>query len=432
MAFLPAAQGNANLIAELIGLNEWNLQEASYNGVLFTWMNPSYAGVDPLASLINYVENPTNNAKPNFETTAYGYSATDGISRKLATFSPPGYSGEYCDDFNIGGVVIEMVGLIVGPSYQQVLDKCLIYFNDVETMPGSRLGKLTQGNFRVLNHVVYGRIENVYLQNMTVLTSDENYQAASFRLTFRATDPSFINGLASIADDWKTQAQDILNNAQGAISSITQTFTLGQTVVSSVVSTQTTELNSQLTSYKASPIIINGKSYGLPSIIKQIEAQINDLISDFKNSMAFLVQNDGDIITSPYWESILVNYKQIPIYLAPNESFSESDAQVIIQNYADQVNAFIQYCKDNGFEYNLQKNIIAARNSIVFLDQFSKAIITRQLSNITVTTTQNSDLLSLMIDKNIDLGLLENINETNQGSWYSALTISPGTTVDLS
>lgn len=429
MAFLPAVQSNANLIADLIGLNEWQLQEASYNGILFTWMNPSYSGLDPLASLIQYVENPTN-AKPNYQTTSYGYSASDNISRKLAIYSPPNYSGDYCEDYGPMGVIVEMVGIITGPSYQQVLDNILVCFNDTESFPGSGLGSFTGSDFRVLNHVVYGRVENVFLQSIDILTSDENYQAASFKVTFRCTDPTaFINAIPS-ANTWKTEAQNILNTAQGVVSSIVQTFTLGQGVVNALGSSLSTTNMNTSSGYRL--IVKNGRSYSLSALEDQINDQLNILTNLFTNTMAFLVQNDGEVITYPYWDSISIDQSQIPIYLAPGESFSEADAQVLISNYVNQVNSFIAYCDTNGFSYNLQNNILAAINSITYLDQFAKLVLTEGFSNISVVTTQVVDLLSLMIDQNVDFSNLENINETNQGSWYSCLTIIPGTTVQLS
>jgi hypothetical protein len=148
--------------------------------------------------------------------------------------------------------------------------------------------------------------------------------------------------------------------------------------------------------------------------------------------MAFLVQNDGGVITDPFWQNIVIKYNKLPIFLAPGQTFSQSDAQVLIGFYNEVIDEFNIYARVNGFEYNLQNNIFAMANSLAIMSQFAEVILTKNNSSVSIVTTNTNDLYTLMFNNNVEFNILTNVNNINGGSWYSALVIPSGLMVNMS
>ncbi len=422
-----------NQAANILGINNWPLQEATYNGATFHWMQPSYAGVDPIASLVEYAQKALDGVgqKPNYSTWSNLNSFQDGITKKLGVYSIPNYNGVAVDEFGLNEVEFEFVGLIFGTDYMTLLETLNQAFLDEETFLGSGIGKSSKSNFRTLTHPIYsGPIKNVYYRSHSLITSSDKFQCASFKLSLLAADPSFLMNSKTSKNTWQQEAQKVLNAGEGIGIGIGQTFSLGQSFINGSFTPSPTAMGSSIS--EISFPIINGRGLYLNSIVAEIERKLTELSNLFTNCMAFLVQTDGGAVKSPYWEGVTVDLTILPIFLAPGQKFTQSDAQVIIQFYNDAVDVFYKYSSVNGFDYNLQNNFFAIATSLALLSQFSEIVLTQNKENVSVVTTKLSDLYTVMFNNQVDFAEFENINFVQNGAWYSCLTIPPGTKIDMS
>lgn len=421
----------AQEVANIVGITKWNVQEVIYNGALFCWMQPSYATANPAEGITQYIQNDLGSkaaAKPPYGTWSSLFENRDSIDKKLIVFPVPNYNGFYIDDFGLNGSFISMVGIVNGTEYLQTLDKCATAFLDSPSPTNPALGVNSKSNFRVLQHLIYGGpIRNVYLKSFNIITSSENFQAAAFQLELIASDPSYLTP-SNKRQTWQQDAQEILDESIAVLIQITQTFSLGQSLVNSGSVGGT--LSGSSAPVNQVPII-NGTGIYLNGVIAEIQKQLANLTDIFSNSMAFLEQNCGGLLNNSYWDAIVVDPSKLPIYLAPGQAFTYSDAQVVIANYTNLVNSFISFANDAIYSYNIQNNIFALGNSIVALNDFSKLVLLQNTNILNILPKANIDLYGLMQSNNISLTEFANISVLNQGQWYSSLMIPAGISVNL-
>jgi hypothetical protein len=418
--------------ANISGLNNWNLQEASYNGAQFHWMQPAYNGIDPVAGIISYIESGFGGSqKPNYGTWSNVVNMQDQATRKLVVFPVPNYNGFYIDDFGNNGVSITVYGLIYGPSYQEVLEKCQAAFLDVELFPGSGgsnngqpIGVSTGDNFRNLVHPIYGLIKNVYYAGFTLIHSSDRWRAAAFQLNLIAQNPDYLTTIPQIPA-WEQEAQDILNAALTLLISITQAFTLAQSIADNVSSVS---LSVRESFQDLSPVI-NSTGYYIQAITQEITERLETLKDTYTNSMAFLVQNTGGAVQSAYWDAVVIDTSTLPVYLIAGSVFTAPDADAVIVAYVSQVNDFITYAVQNGYELSLANNISALKNSVVSLNQFATTFLAQSRTNTVIQTPIQTNLRVAMFNNDISLSKFDEVNNLNRGQWFSGLRIPAGTNV---
>jgi len=424
MASIPEIGGDINQLAQLFGLNNWELFEASYNGAQFHWMQPSYNGLDPAASLVNYITSALeegSSQKPNYGTWSSLYSIQDSSFIKSAISHPPGLNGTYVAQSGVSGPTIEAMGIVCGPSYLAVLENCLRYFYDSQ-LPNSTQGVLSGSNFRQLIHPVFGTINGVCLLGCQVVTRSDEFQAATFRLSFLATDPSyFIN--ASSTNSWQAELGNWLSQAQGGAADINQAFgAAGQIGNGALVSDPI--------GYAYIPILSNGKSEYFSKVIQMITNRLNAVAESYQNCMAYLTQNSGNNSNS-YWNSITVRYDRLPVFLSGNSIFTANDAQAIITFFTNEVNAFVVYADTNDFSYALQKNIfsmnVALSNIVVYVD----LVLSQNKTTQTVVLNSPSNIYAVMGNNQEPVANLITTISQNVGSWISSVQIPAGTEVIL-
>lgn len=415
--------GFAQEVANIIGINNWNLQEASYNGAQFHWMQPSYNGLNPLAGLINYAESDFGGQpqKPSYGTWSNIISIKDAVKRKLCVFPVPNYNGYYIEDFGSAGVQVDIVGLVYGPDYQEVMQRCLAAFMDYESPVGSGSGYLTKTNFRQFVHPVFANVSNVYFSSYEPIASSDKWRAASFRMQLIVQQPDYLV-TQSAQPTWQSEVQNILNQAQTIVISISQAVSLIQSVSPSSFG---------LTSGVTQPVLSGNGMYP-QSIENQIQIKLNTITSIFQSSMAFFVHNSAGQIQNSYWDAIVVNFSLLPIYLTSSESFSYSDAQAIITAYVNKITEFIDFAEKNNYNLDLQNNISAMKTSVVYLNNVAELFLAQNENNITSTTNSQTDLYTLMFANNVGHASFDKINSLNRGVWFSCLRISSGTEVNLS
>lgn len=433
---LPASVvGLITQAANISGLNNWNLQEASYNGAQFHWMQPAYNGIDPIAGIVAYIESGFGGSqKPNYGTWSNVVNIQDQATRKLVVFPVPNYNGFYIDDFGNNGVSITVYGLVYGPSYEEVLQKCQTAFLDVELFPGSAganngqaIGANTGSNFRNLVHPVYGLIKDVYYNGFTLIHSSERWRAAAFQLDLIAQNPDYLTTIPQVPA-WEQEIQNILNLALTLLVSITESFALAQSIADNVDS-----IGSSLREpFQDLSPVINSTGYYIQSITQQIEDRLDSLKTIFINSMAFLVQNTGGAVQNAYWDAVVIDTATLPVYLISGSVFTAPDADAVIVAYVNQVNDFITYAVQNGYELSLANNITALKNSVVNLNQFATTFLAQSRSNTVIQTPIQTSLRMAMFNNNISLSKFNEVNNLNRGQWFSGLRIPAGTNVTYS
>ena len=423
MASIPEIGGFAEELASILGINNWQLNECSYNGAQFHWMQPSFNGLNPAASITSYIENALTGSasqKPNYGTWSNVFSCQDTLTTKLAMSPIANMNGTYVEEFGVSGAMIEMVGLVYGPSYMTVLDTCTRSFFDTQVANSNPpIGVTTGVNFRQLNHIIYGLVTQVYRVGYSIITSSDKFQAAAFKLTLLASDPSYITTPTNTSS-WASEIQNILNGAEGGAADINQAFSMGQSLPGSLLGAPSVNIEQGV----VTPVR-NGTGKYLQSILKEINNRLVEVGSVFDNCMAFLAQNSGGFSNS-YWNSIIVDYTKLPIYLSSGQIFQYSDAQIIISYFTSVINTFIKYSKDHGYDYNLQNNIFSMSKSVTYLNEYSKLVLSKNNTLSSYVTVSNDNLYNILFNNKVQLSNFDAIIKRNEGAWYSCLSIPPG------
>lgn len=449
--------GLANEIANIVGVNDWNIQEAVYNGATFHWVQPSYTGLNPVAGITDYVTSSLGGApqKAPYGTFSNIMSISDSFKRKLCVYPVPNYEGYYVEDFGSTGSHINILGVVFGPNYLEVWQKCLAAFNDVKdpnVSPALSYGKISKENFRQFTHPIFGNaniadgsqtLPQVFCSSCDSITDSSKWRAIVFRLQLIAQSPSYLS-IQSSPPSWQSQVQGYLNLAQNIIISISQAYQLINGVVSSLVGTERDSLGSLAGSIRDSmtlnstssgdtPLpIISGTGISVQSIVNEINVGLNNIVSLYQNSMAFFVQNSGGQIQSAYWSAIVLDYSDLPVYLTDSASFTHSDAQAVIGNYVDECNIFIAAATVNGYDVSLQNNIQAIKSSVVYLNNVARDYLAQNTPQTISTPLGQEDLYSVMDANGVSVDNFDKVNELNRGVWFSCLKIPAGTSVDLS
>lgn len=186
----------AQQLANTLGVNNWQLQSGSYNGVTFhvvesfldtlnNTFNPAAGIVDATTSLIgvstgNTTTQTDNNHLP-YGTSAVSTGAFDSGQRKLAIFTPPN-NYDVFEDQGWYGETYTMVGIIWGAAYSKALNNLLnVMFDDSTALPQNR---------NVLVHPVLGKIPGVVkLVNYERVYKSNLWRAVMYKFTFRSTKP---------------------------------------------------------------------------------------------------------------------------------------------------------------------------------------------------------------------------------------------------
>lgn len=208
-----SVSATVNQIASIFGIDSWQLQSASFNGVDFFIVPNPFARINPFNPEINLVKQFTGNASDNtalsIDTNLTMSNTKDTQNRRLAVYNLPNYDGYIINDQGATGVNFELVGLIVGSDYLKAIQNI-------------RNSTSTQGQSATFIHPIYGTLKNCYMEQLTVLFNSSEWRAATFTLKIISTSPLFNN---PISNDKLNILSTILNelnvsvNALGLISS---------------------------------------------------------------------------------------------------------------------------------------------------------------------------------------------------------------------
>jgi hypothetical protein len=187
--------GYANQLAGLLGLNKWDLFQATYNRCSFMTMAPPLpATSNPLAGIINLANSSAFGAIPGtdpngslFATTMNLMQAKDGIKRKVVRHSIPNSNVDIIDDFGWSGLTIKMNAIFTGSQYLNAISNFLQYTINEQ----ANRAAIGSANYHVLIHPVWGRLEDVLLADVSMLHESKVYKGAVLELTFECTNSNY-------------------------------------------------------------------------------------------------------------------------------------------------------------------------------------------------------------------------------------------------
>lgn len=185
---------NADQLSYTLGLRNWDLQQAKYNGVIFSVVANSalqqFQEYNPLAgptqTAINLFQdqNPgdifgiqtANNANLPFGTKTVVGEFTDSSTRKLVKKEIPNLNGDIFEDLGFGGEVFTGVGIVFGSAYYDALYNFKTYFiNDSAVNAKDR---------NVLVHPILGSIPRTFLNSYEYTYTYDKWRSVVFRFSF--------------------------------------------------------------------------------------------------------------------------------------------------------------------------------------------------------------------------------------------------------
>jgi hypothetical protein len=177
------AFGYSNQLAKFFGLNDWELQQCSYNGVTFMTVL-SIAGVSfantPGAGVVNNVLAYNNKSKTDNKnlmgTTITAQSATDTIAFKNVVHRIPNSSSNIIENMGTDGMNFTVDGIFVGLDYKTGATNIINQFTNTSNVDSKDL--------RVFVHPIWGKIENVSIQNIRFVHSSNIWRGLTFRFDF--------------------------------------------------------------------------------------------------------------------------------------------------------------------------------------------------------------------------------------------------------
>lgn len=186
-----SALAQAEAIANELGLNGWQIQTGSYNGVAFHVvpsilnklnqdLNPATGAIDSTINLLGIGSLSQNNENLPYGTKAVSTGISDRTHRKLVIHRPPN-NADIFEDMGWFGDTFSIQGILFGSAYSQALNNILNGFlND----PNS-----TNPNRNVLVHPILGRIENVMLVDMQRIHEPKMWRCCLYQFNFACTKP---------------------------------------------------------------------------------------------------------------------------------------------------------------------------------------------------------------------------------------------------
>jgi hypothetical protein len=199
---VTAPIGIATEIANILGLNNWNLLAGSYNGITFhvveSGILASLERFNPAAGIVSSINGEiagagsskagtainTNNALP-YGTSTVSSTIKDQGRRKLTEHLIPGANFSVLEDNGFRGEYINVIGIMFGSS---AIDAARNFFE--VALDDTKV--IDPANRNVLVHPIKGTIPKCYLESYTEIHSSETRKAIGYNLRFLTSQPTTI------------------------------------------------------------------------------------------------------------------------------------------------------------------------------------------------------------------------------------------------
>ncbi len=356
--FVVNFEQDAGLISDILGINTWQLQTASFNGVSFFIVPASWESYNPFQTITKTATNylAPNEADPNQNLAADTKLALRNIrdfrSKKLSIRRMPNFNGYFIRDNGADGIGYEMVCLIVGSDYLTGLQNIQNTVND------------QSGSGFVFVHPVYGSLQNCYISNFTTLFQSTEWRAATF--TMRIMQSGSISGLP-VTPTAKSIAGNVLNVITASIND------LGR-IGADIELAQGFLGRMGLVSYggqtvQQSPAV---RAQQLSDAVKSNQAKLQAATTIVYQQLA----KDKLGVTNYTYMNASIDYSNLPAMFRYSKVRTEQFSD-LLQYYADSINETYQLYQRYGVDSIWSDNITALRSSLVQLDTFLASIVAK-------------------------------------------------------
>ncbi len=406
----------AEIIANELGVNSWQLSQGSYNGVVFHVvqpllnrlnddLNPAAGILDATNQLIGAQNQEAgDNTTLPYGTTTVSTAITDIGSRKLAIHELPNNEDVF-EDMGWRGEIYVMQGIIFGAAYSQALQNIMnVFINDANAFPGEQ---------NVLVHPILGTIQSTtYLIGYKRIYNPNLWRSTMYEFVFRSAAP------ASLITNFNTS---IISNLNTTISSI---LAISQSVLNTWGSIYAIQ-NAFATS---------GNSYSVQQTLQANQQSIQTTVNASLTTAQLMNKNLKPLgyQNVALDQTVTTPTNDIPSYFYFISNMTPSDVNSIISNN----NAIIQTCitglkslNDNVI-YDTITNLLAIQAGLV---QLATTLLNSFYGNIKqYVTPYDIDLFSVCVINSLDYVTQgATVYLLNQALIPSANYIPKGTTLNL-
>lgn len=446
------AAGYASTVASVLGLNNWQLQAGSYNGVQFHLVtsgildnlnqyNPAAGAISAISGLLTSANPigglvPATNSSLPYGTSTVSKNITDVGNRKFARHRIPNSAFNVLEDLGWDGEQIKCVGIIFGSASLTANNNL---FN-VMINPT----KVSIINRNVLVHPVLGKINNVLLTNYKRVHASEQWKAIAYEFTFETSSPvlaqtSPLSTLSQLASVFNAVIS-VYSAINSSIQLATLLYTAGKTIVNNYF--QNNYNNSMInaaTLVGVTKLIYNNltpSGFVSPSLQALNVSTVNLSIGSttaatgISNTTAAISSNQTTV--TPY--AGVVNINLSAYNTAFNTGLNNGVSQVVTL-FANSVQTTIDVINSSGQNSAFQSVIANLEAAVVALNNVGQAVLTNSTnSTTTITTINNTSLEEIFAKYNFNFNNAANLQQVislNQGTFNSVNYIPAGTSVVL-
>lgn len=394
-----AALNYAGNALKILGLDNWQLSTASFNGINFTVaMTPGSAfnpNDIPFSGAYDAYESLTGNSDIPFGTSLGTYSVTDSCKAKNVVHPLVNYNGSFIQPMGVEGEKFTLEVIFFGLGYQVLLQKALVGILNINKT-------VIPENLNVLVHPVRGVINNCFYDSHTVQHSSGACQAA--RLTI-----NFITDYVPTTTNESTSTYAKLYEKIQEISTIVAAMSSGLSYVGiNFLKTSVTQFELQFYTGGSSE-----QPYNVNPLIRQRIGYLNDQnynLSQTLLSCVYLVYKyiKPSGFSDFYLDSLTVDISLLPPLFNYIQMLTDTEVSQLISYYIDQVNFVIDQYEEYNLELLYPTRINELKTSIVYLTQFSELLLELNYSQYTTYVVPNlmsirQVLFNLGLDFNKDL-----------------------------
>jgi prophage DNA circulation protein len=446
------AFGYASTLANVLGLNNWQMYPGAYNGVKFHLItsgvldnlnrfNPAAGAISAVsgflskAGLIGSIANPTNDALP-YGTSTVSKNVTDVGSKKYVRHRLPNSNTNVLEDLGWDGERIKCVGIMFGSS---AIDANNNLFNVMINPQG-----VLPTNRNVLVHPIFGKISDVLLIDYKRIHSSEAYKAIAYEFTFETSSPVFAQkSITSILSQIAAAFNAIVsvyNAINQSINLATILYTRGGTIINNefqtnrnnaVVASATLIGVTQLIYNNLTPAtFVNPTLEALDTSTVNLSIGSNQKSTGISNKTP--TASSSQTTKTPKTGVVSVD---LSTYNSSFNTGTPNGVSKVVTLYAESVQSTIDAINNSGQASSFQSVIANLEAAVVSLNNVAQSVLYNLLENTTKITTKNvSSLEEIFAQYNIDFNIEKNIKQVlslNPGAFTSVNFIPAGTSLVL-
>lgn len=415
--FTLQLEQNASLVANVLGLNQWQLQTASFANISFFVVPSSWDQFNPFAPITNTAISLLNpSADPNqnlsFDTTLNMQNIRDSQSKKLSIRRLPNFDGFFIRDNGSDGIVYEMVGLIIGPDYLEAI-------NNIQQAVNKQNGK---GYDFV--HPLYGKLQNCFVSNIVRLYNSSEWRACTFTLRIVQSGSNSSKPIQSSVSSIASKTLNLINGSIAAFGALSADIALSKGLLASIGigsiggnSTQQTTTPQQQAQQLSQAILSNrDKLQAATTLVYQQLAKPKLQVTNYT------------------FQNATVDYNNLPS-LFRYSSVRVPQFSTLLQYYADSIAATIDLYTLYGVDTVWSDNIALLKTSLVQLDNLLSTILVKVNNTYrNYTLPANYSVRQIFFYNGLDYNnwnLVQTFIEQNQAKLNDLNIIPEGTIVSV-